>query len=300
MGTNSLSSIMVDEKNTQFKAVNGVLYTKDGTTLVACPGGIETLVVAAQTQIIKSQAFNHSGNLTTVILPEGVSTIGKHAFSRCMKLKNISIPISMRAIHFCAFEECGGITNVCYPGTDSQWTQMDIGESNDDLFKARPQMTINGIAEYTNGTSVANAKIQIFNSDSSLIRSVYSNQMGEYRFTNLGVGTYTISAQDTSGNTASTTISVKRAGLFDAYLTGEPNLKLKASFAVTGVISPASTYSVDLIDKNGMVIQTVSSESNGEFAFEGIPNGTYTLKAKNSTHQAVSEVTVFNKSIRYC
>ena len=64
----SLTQIVVSVNNGSYCSKNGALLTKDGKTLLRCPGGIEDFVV-----------------------PEGVTTAAVNAFSQCLKLTNITI-----------------------------------------------------------------------------------------------------------------------------------------------------------------------------------------------------------------
>ena len=87
----ALKEIIVDEENESFCSVDGVLYTKDMTKLLACPvayeGGKVFVVPSAVTTISRS-AFSDC-KFETVYLPEGLKTIERHAFLKAEALKEI-------------------------------------------------------------------------------------------------------------------------------------------------------------------------------------------------------------------
>lgn len=84
-GCSSLQEITVAEENKVLKAVDGVMYNKDGTVLLAYP---------------------RSYPISAFVVPEGVTDIGFQAFMRCSTLKNISFSSSLRCISGNAFFEC--------------------------------------------------------------------------------------------------------------------------------------------------------------------------------------------------
>jgi hypothetical protein len=92
---------------------------------------------------IGSNTFNNCNSLTSIIIPNSVTSIGDSTFSDCSSLKSITIPNSVTSIGDYAFNECNKLTNVNYTGTEEQWNQINIGDSNEYLTNA----TIN--YEYT-------------------------------------------------------------------------------------------------------------------------------------------------------
>ncbi len=82
-----LTNILVTAGNAKYSSVNGLLLSKDGTTLI--------------------QGVN--GNVT---IPDGVRNIGEFAFRFCSGLTNVMIPDSVTSIDYYAFSDCDGLTNV--------------------------------------------------------------------------------------------------------------------------------------------------------------------------------------------
>lgn len=86
-GCNSLKEVIVDENNPNYKSVDGVLYSKDGSTLVFCPLGKtgEYKIETSATHIL-GLAFFNCKSLTKVIIPRSVTNIYEAAFRGCDNL----------------------------------------------------------------------------------------------------------------------------------------------------------------------------------------------------------------------
>ena len=90
----------VNPANASFSEVDGVLYTKDGASLILYPAsraGNEYEVPAGTTEI-GIQAFDRASSLTRVILPEGLTTIGYSAFNGCTNLVDMTFPESLEVV----------------------------------------------------------------------------------------------------------------------------------------------------------------------------------------------------------
>jgi len=134
----NLTKITVVSNNATYRDIDGNLYTKDGKRLMQyAMGKTETsFTVPNGVEIIASEAFNDSYNLTEVVLPDSVITIshsafyncynlidivlpnsvksiGPYAFKKCTSLTEIVIPISVTSISWCAFEGCNNLTIYC-------------------------------------------------------------------------------------------------------------------------------------------------------------------------------------------
>ncbi|MBO7275884.1 MAG: leucine-rich repeat protein, partial [Clostridia bacterium] len=90
---NSLSSINVDEGNTSYKSVDGVLYTKDGKTLIQYPRNKsgEIYIIPTDVDEIKNRAFYFCHDLTVVNFSASVEVIGDGAFTGCRFLSEINV-----------------------------------------------------------------------------------------------------------------------------------------------------------------------------------------------------------------
>ncbi len=87
----SLANIKVNEKNANYKDIDGNLYTKDGTVLMQYAIGktAKSFTILDGVTSIESSAFRNCTNLTSVVIPVSVNNIGAYAFAGCVNLKNI-------------------------------------------------------------------------------------------------------------------------------------------------------------------------------------------------------------------
>ena len=109
---NGLMSVLVADDNPNYKSINGLLLSKDGTTLiqginmdVAIPGSVTN---------IGDSAFYNCGGLTNVTIPDGVTSIGTSAFSGCSGLTSVTIPDSVTSLPSSAFDGCGRLWTAWY------------------------------------------------------------------------------------------------------------------------------------------------------------------------------------------
>lgn len=87
-----LGSIEVDPDNTAYSSVEGVLFNKTQTQLVACPSAQTGRYIIPNTVTsIEADAFYACTKLTAVLIPNLVTTIGDLAFADCLALKEIYV-----------------------------------------------------------------------------------------------------------------------------------------------------------------------------------------------------------------
>jgi hypothetical protein len=110
-GCTSLTAINVSGNDiyTSYSSSDGVLYNKDKTELIICPGG-------------KTGAFT---------IPNSVTIIGGYAFSGCSSLTSVTIPNSVTIIGGYAFSGCSNLTSVTFAGTIPSSNFGDTWESDD-------------------------------------------------------------------------------------------------------------------------------------------------------------------------
>ena len=93
-----IKNILVDEENSSFRSMEGVLYNRRGTTLILCPEGREgEFTVPDGVTSIRAKAFYCCRELTEVAIPSSVTTIGLQAFYECTKLEAILVSNSNSA-----------------------------------------------------------------------------------------------------------------------------------------------------------------------------------------------------------
>lgn len=111
-GTSSLLAFEVDPENQFFSTADGVLVSKDGSRLLACPGGkTGTYDVPATITAIAPAAFNECG-LSGINVNEGVTEIGDAAFSNSMYLTSVHLPNSLKYIEHDMFVWCDALTDL--------------------------------------------------------------------------------------------------------------------------------------------------------------------------------------------
>ncbi len=106
-----LTAINVASANTTYSSKDGVLYNKNRTALVSCPGGKSTVTVPSGVKTIKEVAF-YGSTLRSVSLPNTLTTIGDSAFSACENLEHITLPKKVTTVGNGAFMYCPSLTTV--------------------------------------------------------------------------------------------------------------------------------------------------------------------------------------------
>jgi len=113
----ALTEFQVDGGNTAFALIDGVLFNKDKTTLIAYPSRKgSTYTVPNSVTSIKNYAFTGSG-LTSVNIPTNVTSIGECAFQSCKSLTSVDIPNTVTTINRGVFNGCTALTNVTIPNS---------------------------------------------------------------------------------------------------------------------------------------------------------------------------------------
>ena len=130
-----LKAINVDAKNKNYVFEDGILFSKDKTTLICCcPAG-------------------KNGDYS---VPTSVSSINTYAFSGCAELESVIIPISVDSVGTYAFFGCDSLTIYCEAETepsgwgywigyftgleylksykDGKWNVRNSDENNKDIY----------------------------------------------------------------------------------------------------------------------------------------------------------------------
>ena len=157
----SLTGIWVAEGNSHYaNDASGVLFNKDKTTLVQCPGAfaaytipdsvtsigewafywctsLTSVTIPDSVTSIGEWAFYWCTSLTSVTIPDSVTSIGDNTFDHCTSLTSVTIPDGVTSIGWRAFSNCTSLTDVYYAGSKAQWKAISISSTgNDDLLTA--------------------------------------------------------------------------------------------------------------------------------------------------------------------
>ena len=112
----NLKEILVDEENPWFSAEDGILYNKNKTQLLCCPGKKERAIHLPDGMTsIERSAFHGCSSLKEVKIPDGVTSIGEYAFHGCNSLSEITLPDGVTSIGGSAFDGCSSLMEVTLP-----------------------------------------------------------------------------------------------------------------------------------------------------------------------------------------
>ena len=126
----NLKNIVVCNENTYFKSVDGVLFTKNNSTLLRYPEGrmdvhyeipngvntigkdafdyanIETVSIPNSVTAIESSAFENCARLLAVAMPNSITTLGDNALRGCKQLDNVKLSSEIKSIGSSSFSGC--------------------------------------------------------------------------------------------------------------------------------------------------------------------------------------------------
>ena len=113
-GCSKLNTINVDNNNSAFKDINGIVFSKDDEELLIYPAGKEDslYIVPDHVTTIGYGAFLNCENLARIEVQDGVTTIGREAFYNCQKLKIVKIPGSVISIGNNTFHYCNSLDTI--------------------------------------------------------------------------------------------------------------------------------------------------------------------------------------------
>lgn len=101
----SLTTITVENENSYYTSIDGVLFTKDLTELKQYPSGKTSSIytIPQEVKLLRYSAFSSNPYLQKVNISNTVSTIENLAFIDCLNLTDITIPPSVTEIGQDAF-----------------------------------------------------------------------------------------------------------------------------------------------------------------------------------------------------
>ncbi len=154
------TAILVDDNNPHFRSVDGLLFSHDTATLVACPTAKSgTLVLPQATRHIAPCAFNYCQNLSSVSLPQGLASIGTAAFIYCSRLNDVSLPSSVSHIGANPFAACAALDRLSLEEGNTHYFMEDLAiytaggdtlvschKSSDTLLLPPTLRALNGLA----------------------------------------------------------------------------------------------------------------------------------------------------------
>lgn len=203
MGCIGLESINVIEDNSYYTSVDGILFSKDMTTLLKFPPrksvakykipdkvkkvsyyafqgcrGLVNVVIPKNVSSIEEGSFENCSGLTSLAIPTNVDEIGWYAFSGCTGLKDINIPKGVWFIENEVFAGCTGLSNIIIPdnvglisssafsgcsGLTSIIIPKSVNYINSDAFYGCTNLTIYGESKSTAETFAKSNGIKFIN-----------------------------------------------------------------------------------------------------------------------------------------
>ncbi len=123
----NLTAINVDAANENYTSIGGILYTKDGKTVVGYPSGKTdtSYDIPEGTVTVESYAFRGCENLISVTLPDSVTAIGNYAFWGCEGIEDITLGKSVSEIGAWTFAYCGSLTAIFVDTDNENYTSVD-------------------------------------------------------------------------------------------------------------------------------------------------------------------------------
>ncbi len=161
-GCLKLNNINVDKENANFTSYDGVLYSKDGKTLISYPTARNNVNIIDGTEVIGMGAFLGCRNIVNVVIPDSVKTIGESAFSDCYNLSSVTLGKNVKSIEIGAFSSNFCLVEVINKSPHitvykNRYDNGYIGEfalsvSNcDDSYVSKVSVDTNGCVVYEDG-----------------------------------------------------------------------------------------------------------------------------------------------------
>lgn len=138
LGCGRLAAINVSSSNPFYTTVDGVLFDKSQTTLVACPPaktgiytipygvssvasrafftcfGLTGITIPTTVTNLGDGAFSETG-ITSAKIPSGINAIGTEVFFSCGNLQDVLLPETVTSIRSRGFEACSSLTSITLP-----------------------------------------------------------------------------------------------------------------------------------------------------------------------------------------
>ena len=117
--SNSIKEIVVSASDEAYCSVDGIIYSKDTTSLVLFPRGkdVADFVVDYPTTQISANAFSWCEQLQDLTIGSAVLEIGAYAFCDCHHLESIQLKDGIERISYDAFANCSKLRNIEIPRT---------------------------------------------------------------------------------------------------------------------------------------------------------------------------------------
>ena len=118
-GNNFLKEISVDESNENYCSENNMVFSKDRSTLIFVPRGIESenIVLPEGVTRLCAGAMVGCKNIKTVSLPDGLKVIGVDSLAVIENMEGITIPDTVVAIGYYGLSYNNKLKEINVPGS---------------------------------------------------------------------------------------------------------------------------------------------------------------------------------------
>lgn len=269
-GCYDLENIYISKDNANFCDVNGILYNKAKTQLLAVPGARTSVSIEPTTTEIGPSAFRECEKITSVNIPASVTTIGDYAFYACKNLKAVTLPKTVSVIGNYAFNN--GVSKLTVLNKNAQFgtavvspnmtiigyagsTAEEYANDNGLTFKAIEAATLtpkgNGTITALTGQKLSAAKITYPKATYNGSEVEGTWKLSEPNKTYAAAGTYKTNAVFTPKDTdlyktltVSMTVQVTEKPKVNPQVSGNANLTIteEQKLSAGTVTYPAVTY----------------------------------------------------------
>ena len=160
----NLNEISVNESNSDYSSLNGVLFNKAKTLLVQYPIGntSTSYTVPNGVTTLGEAAFYSANNLKNIILPNTLDIIENNALSSCTSLTELDIPDSVTVIKKEVFYGCSSLKKLIIPSSI-----ISIGGNNTTFVNNLESIYISSLYDW--------CKIQFESNPLSIAKNLYIN-----------------------------------------------------------------------------------------------------------------------------
>lgn len=123
-----VEKVNIIDKNGKFVEKDGVVYTSDMKTLIACSLSVTDLVIPEGVEEIISYAFANT-RIKNVKFPDSLAILNENAFYKCRELQNVDFGSGLDTIKGFAFQNCTSLTHVKLPPQMKSIGRYAFGDS---------------------------------------------------------------------------------------------------------------------------------------------------------------------------
>ena len=175
----SLTAIDVDESNTIYSSIDGVLFNKVKTELICYPAGKtdKSYIIPDSVTSIDESAFEYCSNITDVTIPSGVTSIERSTFYECVNLESVTIPDGVTSVAEYAFGICKSLICITIPDsvTSIGWSAF-IGCASLTSITIPDSVTNIGEGAFENCSSLAAIDVATENSEYVSVNGILYNK----------------------------------------------------------------------------------------------------------------------------